>query len=161
LALQIVGKRAAVLLDMLGVFSEFETNLRCERQLEGIAEAKAKEKYKGRVPKTMAKAATARAPRGTKILTKAFFDAALQIPETVRANVVKASLALIRETLKGNREKATATKAKTKPSKEVKAVKAVPKKKIGRPVGSKNKPKVVARKTRVSKQAPVMDVAAD
>ena len=29
-------------LDMLGVFAEFETNLRRERQIEGIAEAKAK-----------------------------------------------------------------------------------------------------------------------
>jgi DNA invertase Pin-like site-specific DNA recombinase len=28
-------------LDMLGVFAEFENNLRCERQLEGIAKAKA------------------------------------------------------------------------------------------------------------------------
>ena len=28
-------------LDMLGVFAEFETNLRRERQLEGIAKAKA------------------------------------------------------------------------------------------------------------------------
>jgi DNA invertase Pin-like site-specific DNA recombinase len=35
-------------LDMLGVFSEFETNLRKERQLEGIAKAKAEGKYKGR-----------------------------------------------------------------------------------------------------------------
>jgi DNA invertase Pin-like site-specific DNA recombinase len=35
-------------LDMLGVFSEFETNLRRERQLEGIAKAKADGKYKGR-----------------------------------------------------------------------------------------------------------------
>jgi DNA invertase Pin-like site-specific DNA recombinase len=35
-------------LDMLGVFSEFETNLRRERQLEGIAKAKAEGKYKGR-----------------------------------------------------------------------------------------------------------------
>ena len=34
-------------LDMLGVFSEFETNLRRERQLEGIAKAKAKGVYKG------------------------------------------------------------------------------------------------------------------
>jgi DNA invertase Pin-like site-specific DNA recombinase len=38
-------------LDMLGVFAEFETNLRKERQLEGIAEAKAKGVYKGRPPK--------------------------------------------------------------------------------------------------------------
>lgn len=35
-------------LDMLGVFAEFETNLRKERQLEGIAKAKAEGKYKGR-----------------------------------------------------------------------------------------------------------------
>ena len=35
-------------LDMLGVFAEFETNLRRERQLEGIANAKARGVYKGR-----------------------------------------------------------------------------------------------------------------
>jgi DNA invertase Pin-like site-specific DNA recombinase len=34
-------------LDMLGVFAEFETNLRRERQLEGIAKAKAAGIYKG------------------------------------------------------------------------------------------------------------------
>ena len=34
-------------LDMLGVFAEFETNLRKERQLEGIAKAKAAGVYKG------------------------------------------------------------------------------------------------------------------
>ena len=38
-------------LDMLGVFAEFETNLRRERQLEGIAAAKARGVYKGRTPK--------------------------------------------------------------------------------------------------------------
>lgn len=37
-------------LDMLGVFAEFETNLRRERQMEGIARAKAKGTYKGRKP---------------------------------------------------------------------------------------------------------------
>jgi len=37
-------------LDMLGVFAEFETNLRKERQLEGIASAKARGVYKGRSP---------------------------------------------------------------------------------------------------------------
>src|SRR3954453_1374446 len=36
--------------DMLGVFAEFETNLRRERQLEGIKAAKAKGIYKGRKP---------------------------------------------------------------------------------------------------------------
>ncbi|MGA0598135.1 recombinase family protein [Enterovirga sp. CN4-39] len=35
-------------LDMLGVFAEFETNLRRERQLEGIARAKSAGVYKGR-----------------------------------------------------------------------------------------------------------------
>lgn len=35
-------------LDMLGVFAEFETNLRRERQMEGIARAKARGVYKGR-----------------------------------------------------------------------------------------------------------------
>jgi DNA invertase Pin-like site-specific DNA recombinase len=37
-------------LDMLGVFAEFETNLRRERQLEGITAAKARGAYKGRKP---------------------------------------------------------------------------------------------------------------
>lgn len=32
---------------MLGVFAEFETNLRCERQMEGIAAAKARGVYRG------------------------------------------------------------------------------------------------------------------
>ena len=36
--------------DMLGVFAEFETNLRRERQMEGIEKAKAKGVYKGRKP---------------------------------------------------------------------------------------------------------------
>ncbi len=36
---------------MLGVFAEFETNLRRERQLEGISAAKARGVYKGRKPK--------------------------------------------------------------------------------------------------------------
>ena len=35
---------------MLGVFAEFETNLRKERQLEGIAKAKTKGIYKGKKP---------------------------------------------------------------------------------------------------------------
>jgi DNA invertase Pin-like site-specific DNA recombinase len=38
-------------LDMLGVFAEFETNLRKERQTEGIAAAKARGVYKGGKPR--------------------------------------------------------------------------------------------------------------
>ena len=37
-------------LDMLGVFAEFETNLRRERQMEGITAAKVRGVYKGRKP---------------------------------------------------------------------------------------------------------------
>jgi DNA invertase Pin-like site-specific DNA recombinase len=37
-------------LDMLGGFAEFETNLRREGQLEGIAKAKAAGVHKGRPP---------------------------------------------------------------------------------------------------------------
>lgn len=37
-------------LDMLSVFAEFESSLRKERQMEGIAQAKAKGVYKGRPP---------------------------------------------------------------------------------------------------------------
>lgn len=37
--------------DMLGVFAEFETNLRRERQMEGITAAKGRGIYKGRKPK--------------------------------------------------------------------------------------------------------------
>ena len=43
-------------LDILGVFAEFETNLRRERQLEGIARAKENKVYKGKKPYAMAKA---------------------------------------------------------------------------------------------------------
>lgn len=37
--------------DMLGVFAEFETNLRRERQAEGIAAAKARGVFRGRPPR--------------------------------------------------------------------------------------------------------------
>ena len=37
--------------DMLGVFAEFETNLRRERQSEGIAAAKRRGAYRGRPPR--------------------------------------------------------------------------------------------------------------
>jgi DNA invertase Pin-like site-specific DNA recombinase len=37
-------------LDMLGVFAEFETAIRKERQMEGIAKAKTKGVYRGRKP---------------------------------------------------------------------------------------------------------------
>lgn len=42
---------------MLGTFAEFETSIRKERQLEGIAKAKSKGVYKGRKPTAIAKSA--------------------------------------------------------------------------------------------------------
>ena len=44
-------------LGMLATFAEFETNIRKERQLEGIAKAKEKGVYKGRKPTAQAKKA--------------------------------------------------------------------------------------------------------
>ena len=55
-----------------------------------------------------------RMPRGTKILAKAFFTAADEIPEPQRAEVIKAALAAIRDELKVAREKAVLAKAKAK-----------------------------------------------
>jgi DNA invertase Pin-like site-specific DNA recombinase len=48
-ALQVSRESAGkCFLDMLGVFAEFETNIRKERQTEGIAKAKAEGRYTGR-----------------------------------------------------------------------------------------------------------------
>ncbi len=55
-----------------------------------------------------------RAPGGTKTLTQAFFSAAEGIPEIQRAAVVKATLAVIRDQLKDDREKVKVAKAKAK-----------------------------------------------
>lgn len=50
--------------DMLGVFAEFETNLRRERQAEGIASAKRRGVYRGRKPKINLEAIQARLRAG-------------------------------------------------------------------------------------------------
>jgi hypothetical protein len=78
----------------------------------------------------MATATTsARAPRGTKVLTQAFFSAADEIPEPHRAAVIKAALVAIREEMKVAREKASAAKAKAKSASSVKKTVAKPVKK--------------------------------
>lgn len=50
--------------DMLGVFAEFETNLRRERQAEGIAAAKCRGVYRGRPPRIDMEAIRARLAAG-------------------------------------------------------------------------------------------------
>jgi hypothetical protein len=106
-----------------------------------------------------------RAPRGTRVLTQAFFSAADAIPEPHRAAVVKAALAAIRNELKAAREKAAAAKVKAKSASAVKkaapkpdakiaaSVKAGNAKKIGRPAGTKNKPKIVEEPVVVAEEA--------
>jgi hypothetical protein len=94
----------------------------------------------------MAKPSSAtRAPRGTKILAKAFFAAADEIPAPQRAEVVKAALALIRDELKAAREKVVAAKAKAKAGK----ASASP---VRKPVGVAKAPAVVQVKV-VGKRA--------
>ncbi|WP_448189657.1 recombinase family protein [Azospirillum sp. sgz301742] len=51
-------------LNLLGVFADFETKLRRERQMEGIAKAKAEGIYKGRKPSIDAEAVKALAADG-------------------------------------------------------------------------------------------------
>jgi DNA invertase Pin-like site-specific DNA recombinase len=46
-----ISNAGKAFLDMLGVFAEFETNLRRERQQEGIATAKVRGVYRGRKKK--------------------------------------------------------------------------------------------------------------
>jgi DNA invertase Pin-like site-specific DNA recombinase len=75
-------------LDMLGVFAEFETNLRRERQLEGIAKAKAAGVYKGR-PASI-DAAQVRAMKAQEIakalkIGRASVYRVLESPATLRA----------------------------------------------------------------------------
>ena len=50
--------------DMLGVFAEFETNLRRERQAEGVAAAKQRATYRGRLPSIDMEAIKHRLARG-------------------------------------------------------------------------------------------------
>ena len=50
--------------DLLGVFAEFETNLRRERQAEGIAAAKQRGAYRGRPPRIDLQAIQHRLARG-------------------------------------------------------------------------------------------------
>ena len=50
--------------DVLGVFAEFETNLRRERQAEGIAAAKQRATYRGRPPRIDTEAIKHRLARG-------------------------------------------------------------------------------------------------
>jgi hypothetical protein len=64
----------------------------------------------------MAKAETtvARAPRGTKAVSQAFFTALDVIPEASRDAVAKAAQVMIRDQIKLQRQKAKITAAKTK-----------------------------------------------
>lgn len=110
---------------------------------------------------TMAIKATAtnRAPRGTKILSQAFFSAADGIPEAQRAAVVKAALAAIRDEVKNTRDKAKVAKAKAKAQVAKKPAARGPKVAAATKAAAKKAPAVVSKakaKAKASrKSAPV------
>ena len=86
---------------MLGVFAEFETNLRRERQLEGIAKAKAAGVYKGRKPSIDRKAVAELKAEGlgpAAIAKRLNIGRATEVfradPEFLRSKVVEATLAI-------------------------------------------------------------------
>ena len=66
----------------------------------------------------MARDPSSRAPRGTRTVAQAFFQAAEEIPEDRRPDVVKAALSLIRDQIKEAREKARAAKQKRSAAKQ-------------------------------------------
>ena len=75
---------------MLAVFAEFETNIRKERQLEGIAKAKAEGVYKGRKATAKAKRAEVEALL-TQGMTKPKIAETLGISVASVYNVLKAA----------------------------------------------------------------------
>ena len=77
-------------LGMLAVFAEFETNIRKERQLEGIAKAKSDGKYTGRKPTAQAKKAEIEALMGQG-MSKPKIAERLGISVASVYNVLKAS----------------------------------------------------------------------
>src|SRR4051812_6688582 len=68
--------------------------------------------------------ASARAPRGTRVVSQAFFTALDAVPEASRSAVAKAAQAMIRDEMKGRRDKAKATAAKEKARRPVAAKQA-------------------------------------
>ena len=88
-----------------------------------------------------AETTTARAPRGTKPVSQAFFTALDAIPEHSRAAVAKAAQAAIRDELKARKEKLKAAATKEK-ARKASAVAEPPAKPAGR--GRAAKPAKVA-----------------
>src|ERR1700712_624458 len=103
-----------------------------------------------------------RAPRGTKILAKAFFAAAEEIPEPQRDAVIKAAYAAIREELKAMREKAVLAKAKAKskiakaPAKQLPVVAKAPAKAAKNVVKASAKPARKPAAKRAERKMPEM-----
>ena len=80
-----------------------------------------------------------RLPRGTKVVARAFFDAAGGFPEANRPAVIKAALAAIRDELKAVREKAAAAKARAKQPATKMAAEASGQSGGGKPAAAKSK----------------------
>ncbi len=87
-----------------------------------------------------------RAPRGTKPVSQAFFTALDAVPEASRAAVAKAAQAMIRDELKGRKEKLKVTAAKEKarkPAAPAKPKAAAPVKPPAKAVAAKKPAKMV------------------
>ncbi len=95
-----------------------------EAKLRRFVSLKTQDPVRNNVPllgrSSMAKNTTSSSlPRGTRIVTRAFFEAANGFPEPARPSIIKAALTSIRDELKTAREKVAVAKAKAKaPPKE-------------------------------------------
>ena len=93
-----------------------------------------------------ADASAARAPRGTKPVSQAFFAALESIPEASRSAVAKAAQAMIRDELKARREKLKIAAAKEKARQPVAA-------KAAKPAAAKASPAKSPAKSAAKKRA--------
>ena len=102
-----------------------------------------------------AETTAARAPRGTKPVSQAFFTALESVPEASRSAVAKAAQAMIREELKARREKLKIAAAKEKARQPVAA------KVAAKPTVAKASPAKPAAKKRAAPKRPAEVAAPD
>ena len=88
----------------------------------------------------MARDPAARAPRGTRTIAQAFFQAVEEIPEDRRADVVKAALSLIRDQIKDARGRKRAPQSKKRAGPKQPAKKAASCKQAKRAAAAPDEP---------------------
>lgn len=103
----------------------------------------------------IAKIEAARAPRGTKSVSQAFFAALESIPEAARSTVAKAAQTAIRDELKARREKIKMAAAKEKARKPA-PVKKAAKTEAAKPAAAVAEPAPAKRRTRKAADTPAV-----